>query len=429
MMGAALREAARSLRRSPGLAALMVIGLGLGLAMWMTARGALRSHTRQDHGPAHLFHVERPAEEVKELEGSHEQWTINHLRSLVWSLEEAEALTRPAPALTAPGGGVPSAVTFLAEAPVAREGRPPEATRVRLSTASLYALFERALREGRLWTPDEVARGEDVALLDAELADEWFPRGDALEQRVLIAGRSHRVVGVLAPRDDQLELFDFGWLREPGLHVPLERARTLEVRPLFARTSGLGAVHPGALARAHVWVALPDAEDRARYLAGAEARLADLDRRERPRLRSLAEWRARAVPVHPGYSLFELFAAVGLLACTFSLARLFFARFLVRCPEVGLRRALGASRGTLLFEHLVEAALIGLAAGALGLGLGRIGLVLIHAAVPGAPVRFTFDLLDLLACLGVALAAAVFAALVPAWRISRASPTTELRVT
>ncbi len=53
---------------------------------------------------------------------------------------------------------------------------------------------------------------------------------------------------------------------------------------------------------------------------------------------------------------------------------LMLARFMWRAPEIGVRRALGASRGAIYRQFLTEAAAIGLAGGVLGLLLTALGM-------------------------------------------------------
>ena len=57
-----------------------------------------------------------------------------------------------------------------------------------------------------------------------------------------------------------------------------------------------------------------------------------------------------------------LFLAVAAL----NLIGLFLGKFLARASIVGVRRALGASRGTIFVQHLVECELMGLLGGTLG---------------------------------------------------------------
>jgi putative ABC transport system permease protein len=99
-----------------------------------------------------------------------------------------------------------------------------------------------------------------------------------------------------------------------------------------------------------------------------------------------------------------------------------------RTREIGLKKAIGATRGDILREFLVESTLIGLLGGALGVGLGAAVITAIngYTAAQGTPI---FILTPRLALGGLAFAAALGAAagVVPAWRAAGLDPVAALR--
>jgi putative ABC transport system permease protein len=107
------------------------------------------------------------------------------------------------------------------------------------------------------------------------------------------------------------------------------------------------------------------------------------------------------------------------------------AKFLNGAPVSGVRRALGASRKDLFWQHLVEAGLIALAAAMLGLLLGALGLRVLRmlyatsAAGYGELARFSTTSLAVAGVLG--LVAVLIAGVYPAWRVGRMPPAVYLR--
>jgi putative ABC transport system permease protein len=71
----------------------------------------------------------------------------------------------------------------------------------------------------------------------------------------------------------------------------------------------------------------------------------------------------------------QMWLALGFLGvCLVNTVGLLLAKFLRRSGEIGVRRALGASRGQIFLQCLVEAGAIGVAGGVLGIGLALLGL-------------------------------------------------------
>jgi putative ABC transport system permease protein len=95
-----------------------------------------------------------------------------------------------------------------------------------------------------------------------------------------------------------------------------------------------------------------------------------------------------------------------------------------RRKEIGLRRAVGASRNEILFQFLLEATFISAAGGCLGAGAGLAGANAI-AACQRLPYLFERD--ALLISLSLAAAVGLAFGIYPAWRASRVDPVTALR--
>jgi putative ABC transport system permease protein len=123
-----------------------------------------------------------------------------------------------------------------------------------------------------------------------------------------------------------------------------------------------------------------------------------------------------------------------LAICLLNTVGMLLAKFLKSAPGVGIRRALGATRGQIFWQYLTEAALLGAAGAALGLVLGALGLQGVHTLYamgsigPGGYQELTHVRWgSVLWALMLALVATLGAGFYPAWRLARLPPATYLK--
>jgi putative ABC transport system permease protein len=121
--------------------------------------------------------------------------------------------------------------------------------------------------------------------------------------------------------------------------------------------------------------------------------------------------------------LFLGLGAVALLVGAVGVANIMFISVLERRSEIGLRRALGATRGHIRTQFLSEAALLGLLGGAVGVVLGAASTVIYAHTKHWATVIPTEAWAGGIA---VSLVIGAVAGLVPAVRAARLSPTQAL---
>jgi putative ABC transport system permease protein len=116
-----------------------------------------------------------------------------------------------------------------------------------------------------------------------------------------------------------------------------------------------------------------------------------------------------------------------LVVCLANILALLLAKFLKRAPEVGVRRALGASKGQVFYQHLVEVALLGAMGGIIGIAIAQLGLLGVRQSYEYYDALATMDTAMLLAAPLIAISTCIMAGLYPAWLVCNTTPATHLK--
>jgi len=130
----------------------------------------------------------------------------------------------------------------------------------------------------------------------------------------------------------------------------------------------------------------------------------------------------------PGDVRLQTWLAFGfLLVCLVNTVGLMLAKFMRRASELGVRRALGASKRALFAQLLVESGVIGLSGGICGLVLAFVGLWLVRQRPSSYAALAHLDMSMLLTTFLLAIGASLIAGLLPAWRACQITPALQLK--
>jgi len=423
--------ALRSFRRDRALTALMVLAIALGIGACMTTLTVFHVlsgdpiPTKSDR----LFYVQL---DVAGTTGytpggePHEQLTRYDAEAL---LREGRALRQ---AMMASGG-----VSVTPD----REGLPPFAAQSRFTSADFFPMFEVPMLYGSGWTAAEEGQRARVAVISRELNERVFGGGNSVGKTLRLDQTDFTIVGVVdqwrpTPRFYDMNSDRYGELEQ--VFVPFSTAVDLGMRrtgnlDCWDDTGGDPTGPNAPCAWIQYWVEL-ESPDRAgefrQYLANYSDQQRAAGRFERPtnvRLRNVMEWLAynRVVPADV---IMQLWLGFGfLLVCLVNTVGLLLAKFLRRSSEIGVRRALGASRRAIFAQFLVESGTVGLAGGVLGLGLALLGLWGVRQQPESYAALAHLDLGMLLLTFVLAIVASLLAGLLPAWRAMQVAPAIQLK--
>lgn len=302
------------------------------------------------------------------------------------------------------------AATAQATADVSALGRKLENAAIAGTGAALPEIRELDVHAGRFFLPEEERRGAFVAVIGFDVAAALFPDRDPLGATLRLAGRGFTVVGV---QDRQgtaggTSLDRYVWIPLPAFERVLGAPRTLQVSGRATRGGSFDAAvdHARASLRARRGLR-PGAADDFEILTPTSARGFVTNLADRVS--------AAALPL----------TAMALLAAIVVVTNTTLVSVTQRIHEIGVRRAIGASREQVRREVLAESTLVALFGGLGGLAAAAALLALVPASADfPLHVRGSGIAHGLVA----SALAGVLSGLYPALRASRVDVATALRL-
>ncbi|MBW3554275.1 MAG: ABC transporter permease [Gemmatimonadetes bacterium] len=271
--------------------------------------------------------------------------------------------------------------------------------RVRFISAGYLEAVGGELLEGRTVSDADDARSTPVVVINRTAAERYFAEGSPLGQQIRFWGTNRTIVGVIG--DERFKGIDQA--TDPAVYAPLlqnpQQVATLLVRTVGAPLS-LALEIRRRLSELDPQLALFGIEPLQATLSGTLSK---------PRFTA---------------TLLLLFAAVALLLALVGVHGVLSYAVARRAPEVGIRMALGASRGEVIRSVLGE----GLALAGIGTALGLAGAFLANRLLASLVFGITTtDAGTFVAVPAAVLAVAAVASLAPALRASRQDPIEALR--
>ncbi len=436
MLGYQLRLAWKSLRRNPGHSLIVCAGIALGVAV-STLFATVRHSFAKDPipGKSELLYYVRM-----------DNWDPNqpypgNVPPPQVTYQDMAALMRSDIPVRQSGSFKTSLYVF----PDARIGRPQRET-IRLCFSDYFAMLEIPFKYGGAWDRKADAGPEPVLVLSEEMNERLFGGDNSVGRTVRIENRSFRVVGVLERWRPGVKFYDMTQSKvapPEQIFMPFNWLRPMELRTAgnsdswkSAPQSGFAGIFTSENSFIQMWVELRSPADLGRYRAFVDAYTLEqrkggrfqrpLDNRVSSIAELMAEW--KAVPEEATATM--IVSLLFLLICSLNLIGLLMGKFLARGAEIGVRRAMGASRFDVFVQHILECELVALAGGAVGLLLALGSIAAVNLWSKTMMQRDDFFHIDWAMAgfaAGAALVAGLVAGIYPALRVCRIAPAVHLK--
>lgn len=266
------------------------------------------------------------------------------------------------------------------------------------------------LRAGRSFTPVEYAAGSHVAVINDKLAEELFPGLDPIGRRIKIFGEPFTVIGLHV---EAASLFGGGG--SPRLAMP---------HTTFTKVADYWKGWMDITVLPTDEATVIDAQDE---VIGALRGARGLKPGEENNFAIVTQDRFLAMwsKVTGGFFMVMIaLSSVGLMVGGVGVVAIMMISVTERTREIGVRKALGATRGEIMFQFLVEAATLTLIGCVAGIGLGAL---IAWGVRSWSPIPAQVPVGSVVAAVLASILTGVVFGLYPASKASRLDPVEALR--
>jgi putative ABC transport system permease protein len=396
-----------ALRANKVRAALTILGVAIGVTVVIAIGSAITGINRsitailEAAGPK-TFYVQRYFSDGLEIDDGSDE--LSPWRRMPWITPQEAEMIRRLPSVRDVNIGE------YTEGPVAFEGTTLSSVRMAGFSPAWPRVNGGDILAGRNFTPVEYAASARVAIINDKLAQSLFPGRDPIGKQIRIFGVPFQVIGLHAEAaslfsdadDPRLAMphttftkvtdFERGWMEVAV--VPTDSATTLEAQDeVTAALRSKRGLRPG---------------DESNFAIVTQDRVLDAFNKITAAF----------------FVVMIALSSVALLVGGVGVVAIMMISVTERTREIGVRKALGATRSEIMFQFLVEAATLTLVGCVIGMALGAL---VAWAVRTFSPIPAAVPLGSVIAALVASILTGVLFGLYPASRASRMDPVEALR--
>jgi len=425
----------RSVKSTPVISSLMVFAIAIGIGITMTSLSVYHMMS-MDPIPHKSSNIHYPQLQV--MDDGHEWHSKDNLPNQLSYQDSVNLYNADIDVLSSPSFRTGFSVHL--NTPDVKPRMEP----ARLVNTEFFQIFERPFIYGEAWSRNDQDNKPYVAVITKEINDRFFNGENSVGKEIYLDNKSYRIVGVTEYWEHHVKYYDVNngaFNSAESIYIPFSIAPLEEVGTWgnmngwkHQALRGYQDLLTSEQLWTQFWVLLENEAQKEAYGNFLMAYMEDQNARGRFQretfeygLRNVNEWMEYNEVVSEDNRILVALSFMFLMVCVANILGLLLAKFLKRAPEVGVRRALGASKRQIFLQHIVEVSVIGLAGGLLGIVVAQLGLWGVRTTNSYYNALATMDWSMLLAAPAISLIASFIAGLYPAWLVCKTQPAIYLK--
>lgn len=425
----------RSFKRTLLVSLLIVIAIGIGIGVTMTS---LSVYYMMSSDPIPEKSQQLYSVQLQIMDDGNTWWTEDNLPYQLTYKDAVNLLNAPVE--------IKKVAMFISgfSAHLDSDQIKPFIAEARLTSPDFFHLFNVPFLYGGTWSQAQEQSAAPVVVISKKMNDKLFAGENSLGKLVYLDDQSYQVVGVLDDWQLNIKYYDlnngaFGSTED--VFMPFSLVKTNEVTT-WGNTNGwkhenvytFSDLLNSEQVWIQFWVELTTEQEKQafeNYLIAymqEQQKLGRFNRKQLEyKLRNVTQWMTYNKVVSEDNKILVVLSFMFLGVCLANILGLLLAKFLRRAPEIGVRRALGASKQQVFLQHIVEVAMLGTFGGILGIIFAQLGLLGVRQTYSYYSNLATMDLTMLFSAPVIAISACVLAGLYPAWLVCKTNPAIYLK--